>query len=337
MAAKVDVVNAFAHYVRVPETNLVSRWGVRDKADIGDFLPGRTAVWRWWDTSRQPVWRARGLQGTLPSKTFYWTPKGIQPAKLYRRKQPARTELAGVLLVEGESSAWSADHALNRQDDGSWWATVGVLGGSSWPSGGDELKLLADQARQVPLVVWGDDDDTGKKMVDNVRLWANKHDIRFLLADSSAGDARDVITSDGTDGILDIISSSQVDTVTPPKQADKRLLYGTGTPAARNGKNRTWEQSGVPIGEIRTAASQVLPELLTQVGSQQPNGTGNWTCFNREQHRNNDRRPSLSVYSNSGGYRAFKCHGCGITGDGIQLLKDQFGWAGMLEALGLKK
>ena len=273
-----------------------------------------------------------------PGRKFYWTPSGINPAVLYRRPQPAGTSLAGVLLVEGETSAWVADHALNSSDRESWWATVGVLGVSSWPSGGDELKLLSEQAQQVPLVVWGDNDEAGRKLLDNIRLWTHKQDIRFLVADDTNGDPRDVIQSDGVDGVLDIIGSASVDERPPQKQANKRLLHGTGKTVGQSGKNRTLGQYSLPMNDIRAAASNVLPELLTQAGSTQPNGSGNWTCLNRDSHRNNDRRPSLSVYqSSNGGYRAFKCHGCGLAGDGIQLLRDQFGWAGMIAALGLSR
>jgi hypothetical protein len=46
---------------------------------------------------------------------------------------------------------------------------------------------------------------------------------------------------------------------------------------------------------------------------------GNWHCFRSEYHNNNDQNASLSISSEGKG---FKCFGCGIQGNNVQLIKE---------------
>jgi hypothetical protein len=69
-----------------------------------------------------------------------------------------------------------------------------------------------------------------------------------------------------------------------------------------------------------------IHDLAARLGIQRPHGRtrGNYHCFNHAGHNHGDRNPSLSIQERGdGGF--FRCHGCGIKGDPIELYRQHTG------------
>jgi len=58
-----------------------------------------------------------------------------------------------------------------------------------------------------------------------------------------------------------------------------------------------------------------IEELAQPLGLRKGKGA-NWHCFNPSAHKNNDNHPSLSLNNNK-----FHCHGCGVGGNSVELVK----------------